>query len=53
MIETEGRAYTKRVRLNGMRCQCVILKRDIVPGGIKENLPDGFEMVPENEQVEF
>ncbi|MCI6820564.1 MAG: DUF927 domain-containing protein [Clostridiales bacterium] len=53
MIETEGRAYTKRVRLNGMRCQCVILKRDTVPGGIKENLPDGFEMVPENEQVEF
>ena len=53
MIETEGRAYTKRVRLNGMRCQCVILKRDMVPGGIKENLPDGFEMVPEGEQVEF
>lgn len=30
LIETEGRALTKRVRINGTRCQCVILK-DIDP----------------------
>ena len=45
LIETEGRGYTKRIRLNGMKCQCVILRT--------ENIPEGFERVPENEQVEF
>lgn len=45
LIETEGRGYTKRVRMNGMKCQCVVLKT--------ENIPDGFSEVPEGEQVEF
>ena len=55
LIETEGRGYTKRIRLNGMRCQCVILRTDITPTyscGTMINLPDGFEKV-ENEQIEF
>lgn len=44
-IETEGRGYTKRVRMNGIKCQCVILKT--------EDIPEGFEPVPEEEQVRF
>ena len=27
-IETEGRGYTKRIRMNGVKCQCVILKTE-------------------------
>lgn len=45
LIEAEGRAYTKRVRLNGMKCQCVVLKT--------EDMPEGFHEVPEAEQTSF
>lgn len=45
LIETEGRGYTKRIRLNGMKCQCVILRT--------EDIPKGFEKVPESEQIKF
>lgn len=44
-IETEGRGYTKRLRMNGIKCQCVVLKVD--------DIPDGFEIVPQDEQMEF
>lgn len=44
-IETEGRGYTKRLRMNGIKCQCVVLKID--------DIPDGFEIVPQDEQMEF
>jgi hypothetical protein len=45
LIETEGRGYTKRVRMNGIKCQCVVLKLDLIP--------EGFEEIPENEQEVF
>ena len=53
MIESEGRGYTKRVRLNGMRCQCVVLKTNILPEFGFAEIPNGFSEVPENEQMEF
>lgn len=46
LIETEGKALTKRLRINGMRCQCVVLLKN--PDGL-----EGFEEVPEGEQTEF
>jgi len=45
LIEVEGKGYTKRIRLNGMKCQCVALKT--------ENIPTGFQEIPKNEQIEF
>lgn len=53
VIETEGKGYTKRIRLNGMKCQCVILKTNVLPEYGYIEVPKGFEEVPENEQMEF
>lgn len=44
-LDTEGRALTKRVRINGRKCQCVVLKKDM------DDM--GFEEIDENEQVAF
>ncbi len=46
LIETEGRGYTKRVRMYGIKCQCVVLKTE-------EEAPKGFIEVPEEEQIAF
>lgn len=46
LIETEGRGFTKRVRMNGIKCQCVVLK-------IPPDAPEGFQEVPEDEQIQF
>ena len=46
LIETEGRGFTKRVRMNGIKCQCVVLK-------IQPDAPEGFSEVPESEQIQF
>ncbi len=53
LIETEGKGFTKRIRINGMKCQCVILKRNVIPEYGYIEMPKGFEEVPENEQMEF
>lgn len=53
LIETEGKGFTKRIRINGMKCQCVILKRNVIPEYGYVEMPKGFEEVPENEQMEF
>ena len=53
LIETEGKGFTKRIRINGMKCQCVILKRNVIPDYGSVEMPKGFEEVPENEQMEF
>lgn len=41
LIETEGKALTKRVRINGTKCQCVVLK-DVDPeiDGFQEMLKE-------------
>lgn len=52
MIETEGKGYTKRIRLNGMKCQCVILKTNISPEYGYE-IPEGFQEVMDDERMEF
>ena len=46
LLKTEGKGYTKRVRMNGIKCQCVVLQTE-------EKTPEGFEKVPEEEQVAF
>ncbi len=46
LIETEGRGFTKRVRMNGIKCQCVVLK-------IQPDAPEGFQEVPKDEQIQF
>ncbi len=53
MIETEGKGYTKRIRLNGMKCQCVILKTNVIPEFGFAELPEGFSEVMDDEQMEF
>lgn len=53
MIETEGRGYTKRVRINGMKCQCVVLKTNISPENGFMEIPDGFQEVMDDEKVDF
>lgn len=45
-IETEGKGYTKRVRINGIRCQCVVLL-------IEHDVMDEFIPVPEDQQIAF
>lgn len=52
MIETEGRGYTKRVRINGMKCQCIVLKTNIsLEYGCE--IPEGFQEVMDDEKDEF
>lgn len=46
LLKTEGKGYTKRVRMNGIKCQCVVLQTE-------EKVPEGFEEIPEEEQMEF
>lgn len=46
LIETEGKGYTKRVRIDGIKCQCVVLKID-------PDTPDGFVEMEEGEQLPF
>lgn len=46
LIETEGKGFTKRTRICGQKCQCVVLKTD-------DDAPDGFEAVPDDEHVNF
>lgn len=53
MIETEGKAYTKRIRVNDMKCQCVILKTNVIPEFGFTELPEGFHEVMDDEQMEF
>lgn len=51
LIETEGRGYTKRVRINGMKCQCIVLNTNASPGEFE--VPEGFQEVMDDEKVEF
>ena len=53
MIEAEGKGYTKRIRLNGMKCQCVILKTNIIPEMGFVEVPEGFQETTEEEQIQF
>lgn len=54
MIETEGKALTKRLRIDGARCQCVVLRTDSMPAqGFDGAIPDGFKEIPEQEKIAF
>ncbi len=53
LIEAEGKGYTKRIRINGMKCQCVILKTERQPVYGYDETPDGFQLIPKEEQIEF
>ena len=53
IIEAEGKGYTKRIRLNGMKCQCVVLKTNIIPEMGFVEVPEGFQETTEEEQIQF
>lgn len=54
MIETEGKALTKRLRISGTRCQCVVLKTDMTPAqNFDGAIPDGFNEIPKEEEIAF
>ena len=54
IIETEGRALTKRLSVGGIRCQCVVLRTDVTLAyGYDGTIPEGFEEVPKMEQTSF
>ena len=38
LLKTEGKGYTKRVRMNGIKCQCVVLQTE-------EKIPEGYYFV--------
>ena len=43
----------ERIRINGMKCQCVILKTERQPMYGYDETPDGFQLIPKEEQIEF